>query len=355
MNIIFVGTMVPNEIEAKEDGISSAGNRFQNNFIKHLEDESNNVKLLSYLAIGVSCDSENALPNWVTYNPAKKIDRIKAFSKQLQSEVKKADIVICYNVIYAWLFLPVYAKRHNKKSVVILADYSGEESYSDIGHKLYAKLMLWSVKKFNKVVGLSCDIEKKLVRNQEFVLMEGGIDEELYEKFSDVEDAPEIKNYMYSGLLAEVTGVDVLLEAMKLNSEDITLTITGKGPLEGAVKSASEVDARIRYLGSLPYDEYIEELKHTDALINPRNMKLPENQNNFPSKVMDYLATGKPIISTKFAGWKNFEENISFIDSTAEAISNALKVDNVRKSSVHNNRARAKDFLWSRQIEKIIG
>lgn len=92
-------------------------------------------------------------------------------------------------------------------------------------------------------------------------------------------------------------------------------------------------------------------------LVNPRDMRLPENQNNFPSKVMDYLAAGKVIISTKFAGWERFKENIIFCESSVEGIKEGL--EDVQKhlrnaEEVYGkNRKKAAEFVWKKQIEKI--
>lgn len=87
------------------------------------------------------------------------------FHKLLKHEINDVPIVMCYNIIYAWLLLPVICRRKGKKSCVILADYSGVESYHNIARKLYAKLQLWSLRKFDLVVGLSSNIQGMLKKS----------------------------------------------------------------------------------------------------------------------------------------------------------------------------------------------
>ena len=150
-----------------------------------------------------------------------------------------------------------------------------------------------------------------------------------------------------------------MLDAIKqVGRQDIRLWISGKGELEEAVKAAAKEDDRICYLGHLPYEEYLRMLQEADVLINPRDMSLPENQNNFPSKIMDYLAAGKAIVSTRFAGWEKFAENIFFCENSAEGIKKYLEdgeeclVESERYYI--KNREKVAYFKWSEQIKRIL-
>ena len=87
-------------------------------------------------------------------------------------------------------------------------------------------------------------------------------------------------------------------------------------------------------------------------------MNIPENQNNFPSKIMEYLAVGKTIVSTRFVGWKKFEENILFCDSTAEALKMCMEEGTemlTNEAIVYaQNRDKAKMFEWKRQLARML-
>ena len=88
-------------------------------------------------------------------------------------------------------------------------------------------------------------------------------------------------------------------------------------------------------------------------MVNPRNMNLPENENNFPSKIMEYLATGKPIISTRFPGWEKYNKYIAFCESTVEGLQNALETSDAGRDREKEQRKFAAGFLWSNQVKKI--
>jgi glycosyltransferase involved in cell wall biosynthesis len=365
--ILFCGTNVPDTIEYKVKNISAAGNRFQNNMVANLRSLSYQIKNISFIGVPLSevilteLESENQSGDYIGY-PKKGIASVWRFHRLLKKEINDSEIVMCYNIIYAWLLLPFICSRKKKKSCVILADYSGVESYTGVFRKIYARMQLWSLQKYDLVVGLSVNIQGKLKINQKFILMEGGIDDTFYQYFLKPKDRDQKKPIviMYSGLLSKVTGVDLLLEAItKTNYKNVRFVITGKGELEELIQIAAQKDDRIDFKGHLSYEKYMEELQNSDILINPRNMDFPENQNNFPSKIIDYLAAGKVILSTRFAGWKKYRDNIFFCDSTSEILAMNIEYlvtinNQICSKTYEANRKTAAGFEWKTQIRKLL-
>ena len=87
-------------------------------------------------------------------------------------------------------------------------------------------------------------------------------------------------------------------------------------------------------------------------------MNLPQNQNNFPSKILEYLVTGKVIISTKFPNLQEFEGNIFFCESNAQSIADKIEFivknyNNIYKNQYIINRKEAHRYDWSIQSKKI--
>lgn len=356
MNILFVGTFVSDEIEHKEPNISAAGNRFQNNFVKNAERAGNNVEKASYLGMPLSEKYDLPGDEYVLRSEGL-YKAVRRFKSLIKSKIKGCDAVICYNIVYAWLFLPFWARKNKKKSIVILADYSEEDCYKSFARKIYVKLQRLSMRKFDVVIGLSKNIEKQLRSNQKFVHLEGGIDRELFNRFTDCPNITDgALKVMYSGLLEPVTGVDKLLEDIKkIPAEaNVEFWFTGKGSLSESISEASKEDERIKLLGNLEYEKYIERLKLANVLINPRNMKLPENRNNFPSKIMDYLATGKNIVSTRFAGWEKFSDVIIFYDDLASEFEQILGRLSTECDTASKNRKFAEQFIWDNEIKRFI-
>jgi len=369
MKILFCGISVPEKIEYQVEHISAAGNRFQNNMIQTLRAMGHEVTILSYIAMQIPKDMSGVLSNtkqqiYVLRNNGgikATWKAIKECQKTVKNLLLEHDIVIAYNVFYSFLYLPFISKKYKKRSILILADYSGKECYSSLLGKLYATCQRYAMRKYDTVVGLSSNIAGALKKCQKFILMEGGISQEFYDKFAYKEKEENTSiSFMYSGLLSKVTGVDILLEAMKsFENENVELWISGKGDLEENVKLAAQSDNRIRFYGHMEYEDYMKKLQNADILINPRNMSLPENVNNFPSKIMDYLATGKPVISSKFVGWEKFRQEIWFYeDDLTEGMK--LAYAKMEQQTIDGriifqcNRQRAKEYLWMEQLKKIL-
>lgn len=363
MKLIMCGTMVPSEYENKIQYLSNAANRFQLNFVKEMKKECD-ISVYSYLGIAVDEQIQTELSQktgdiQTYFRTADRLTGVMRYKRAVKQALKQVDCLMTYNVTYAWMFAPALARRLGKKSALILADYSGEESYHSLARRLYARLQLRVIQKYDVVIGLSETTKRYLKPNQRFLCVEGGIDQDVYDYFGQVSAEEQqyeesITTYMYAGILEPVTGVEMLLKAFsRIDNPAIRLKISGKGSMVKLVQEATEQDHRIIYLGCVPYEEYLSNLKQADVLVNPRNMNLPENENNFPSKIMEYLATGKPIISTRFPGWEKYNEYINFCNSAIDGLRTALEMTDVGRDREKEQRKFAASFLWSNQVQKI--
>jgi glycosyltransferase involved in cell wall biosynthesis len=103
----------------------------------------------------------------------------------------------------------------------------------------------------------------------------------------------------FAGSLSESAGVNLLLDAIPhVTDPAIEFWFSGRGPLEGRLKHQAASDPRIRFFGFVSDDEYSTMLQKAAVLVNPRPSRLLENRYNFPSKLMEYMASGRPILST---------------------------------------------------------
>lgn len=355
------GTMVPSKYENRIPDLSNAANRFQLNFVKELRVD-NTVDFMSYVGMNVAEDIRNELQDEIGdakyyFKSNHKIKSAITYMMELKRLLRNADCLMTYNLVYAWLFAPWIAKWMHRKSVLILADYTPAEAFPNLARKLYTKLEMILIRQFDVVIGLSEGVRACLTPTQNFLCMEGGIDQDVYDYFAKplhVKSNRDTISYMYAGVLEPVTGIDLLLKAFAKNhNANIRLKISGKGSLVDMVLEAAKNDSRITYLGCVPYEEYLSNLEQADVLVNPRNMNFPENQYNFPSKIMEYLATGKPIISTRFPGWEKYNEYIIFCESTVEDIREKISGTIENEDVFDRNRRFAQKFIWTNQVKKI--
>lgn len=105
------------------------------------------------------------------------------------------------------------------------------------------------------------------------------------------------KVLFYSGAIHKRYGLPMLLDAFDLiKEEDYQLWICGDGDYKQEILSRAERDSRIKYLGILPSEKVLELQKKASLLINPRSADGEYTKYSFPSKTMEYLASGTPAL-----------------------------------------------------------
>ena len=109
---------------------------------------------------------------------------------------------------------------------------------------------------------------------------------------------------MFSGKLDEIRGIDLFLDVCRIlaNHEGIELWITGDGDdhvVERVEKTVAGLAAtNVRFFGFLPYDDYRQRLQRADVLVSLQNPDHPFSRFCFPSKLIEFMATGKIVVAT---------------------------------------------------------
>lgn len=362
-NILFCGSYIPEEVCEEVKHNSQAANNFQSLILRELK-KRNNLDVLTY--IGYPLDNAQILvkslrQHGINYIVKKLcaniIFAVLKYNKLLKKLIKGKQIVILYNYNYVNLSVNYFCHRKGVKTLLIVADHTEPHEYKNWVRRALAQKYARDYDKFDHLIFLSEFLMEKY-KHKKPVLLEGGIDIKRYENYTPVAESSKFI-ILFSGVLTNVTGVDIYIEAIKkIKDENINFLFSGKGELEDYLKDYAEKDHRIKYLGFLSDKEYLEHLSKAHILINPRNMHLPQNQNNFPSKVLEYLASGRVIISTRFPGFERFTENMTFCEadpqSIAEAVENAVhNYSFTYKMQYDINRKKAIAYDWETQINKI--
>ena len=138
--------------------------------------------------------------------------------------------------------------------------------------------------------------------SQPFVVMEGIASENNYTPAVSTDENGE-RIIMYSGTLHRKFGVLHLLEAFrKIEKENYRLVICGIGDSEAEIRQASKEDSRIIFKGQLSRNEVLELQKQATVLVNPRLNNDEFTKYSFPSKTMEYLASGTPVVAYRLDG-----------------------------------------------------
>ncbi len=140
--------------------------------------------------------------------------------------------------------------------------------------------------------------------------------------------AGETKKILYSGTLHERFGVLNLLRAFEtLPDKDLELILCGVGDSEDRIKEAAERDPRIHFLGRCARSEVLELQKQATVLVNPRQNNEEFTKYSFPSKNLEYLSSGRPLVAYKLDGIPDeYDDFIYYVENDSiEALAERLR------------------------------
>ena len=155
----------------------------------------------------------------------------------------------------------------------------------------------------------------------------------------------------------------MLLNAFeRLPGDRYRLWITGDGECRRDVEAAAARDPRITYFGFLPYARVIELYGRAAILLNPHLTTVRSARYQFPSKILEYLAAGRPVVSTSTPGVAEEYGHVVRLSSadTPEAFAAAMQeaASLPFEARIEEGR-RGREFVleaksWKRQGERIV-
>ncbi|MEE0914254.1 MAG: glycosyltransferase [Ruminococcus sp.] len=111
------------------------------------------------------------------------------------------------------------------------------------------------------------------------------------------------KAIMYAGGLNEKYGIENLIKAfLKINREDCELWLFGDGNFVDKIKLYASKNSLIKFFGRVNHDEILEYEKKATLLVNVRNVDDEYTKYSFPSKTIEYMLSGTPVLTTKLPG-----------------------------------------------------
>ena len=167
--------------------------------------------------------------------------------------------------------------------------------------------------------------------------------------------------FMYIGALTEHGGINNLASAFtSLEDENAELWICGRGENNQLQELANRED-RIKLMGFLSDDKIYKMAFQATFFVNPRPLGFGPNKLNFPSKLLLYLAFGKPVISTISLGMSlEYSSVVIKIEDESKAsiirsLELSLKMDNDIYEEICKKVVKFKEkHSWDKQVSKFI-
>ncbi len=326
--VAFVGCVVPDDPRFRAGAYSAAGNASQARLIRSLRENAVPVDIaISFVPVasfprsrhlyqrGASGSVEgvrtillpflNVMPLKFAHLGWGIFRRVAWWSWRHRN---RARLVHMYNVGRPpGLFAYAAARLTGAAVTASLYDIGvvGRDERDSAWQRLSLRLTRWLVPRLDGRVVITPAIERDFAGGRPCLLADGGVSEEWLDRFEGAAPAsrpPGECVFLLAGSLWEINGARLVLEAFaRLEEPGFTLLVAGRGSLEPLVEAAAATDARIRPLGFLGPVELAAAYARADVLLNIRLTQSDPAPYHFPSKLHEYLATGRLVISTPAA------------------------------------------------------
>lgn len=355
---VFLSLMVPEQLEKlvrmnSEKTMFDAANVFEHNLVEGLTQNLNtNMEIVNILPIGSfpqyykKCFIKeqtfimdgNRFVNLGFFNVKffKNISIKKNVFLYLNKYCKKTknDVVLfIYSASPEFLSAVTKLKKKNHNLIVcdIIADVPGMTNLSS----KKSILLKWflarqSKKSFENLQSSDCFVlltkymSDYLRITKPHIVIEGIAS--VYNK-KTFTNTSTTKIIFYSGTLHKRFGILNLIEAFKLIPySNYSLQICGVGDSVDFIKKEEIKDSRIKYLGQLSRDRVLNLQRKSTVLINPRQNNEEFTKYSFPSKTLEYLSSGVPVIAYKLDGIPDeYDAYINYVkDNSIESLKDKI-------------------------------
>jgi glycosyltransferase involved in cell wall biosynthesis len=352
LQIAYIGSVVPDTPEFRNQAFSRAGNMFQSNLLAGFKAAglepslvlscrplpaypSSQTVVAPASRANLSCGIRITLLPILNVTPLKQI--LLGFSVLLRllswgwKHRGSARVVYTFNLtVPPAIFTLLGARLIAAKAVASVNDINvpGETVPSTLAWRLDFYLHKCLLPRFDALVVVSSAIIEDFAPTMRHVRVEGGIIPEIVAPVPPDLKPVQTFDVVFAGGLEAVNGVEPMLDAIsRIEGDGYRFIFAGSGPLEDAVRRAAVEDPRIIYRGFLNLSELLPIYAQADVLINMRLTAKMRSRYFFPSKLMEFLASGTPVISTCTGHVEQEFGDLLFLlkDETPDGLADAIR------------------------------
>ncbi len=329
-----------------------SANIFQKKLINGIQQNGYNYKVISAPLIGAypfryrkmffkGFPKSDANDQYVRFNNIwgiRNISRAKSLKKAIGTYLKKEQedtfLILVYCAHTPFLEAAEYAKKLKPKSKIcfVVPDLPQYMNLNE-GHRFFYDIFKkYDIQKMQKyIAGVDAFVllteamkDALYVGTRPYMVVEGIVDE-IPEMHEEKPASDGIKRIVYAGKMNIKFGIKELVDAfMKIEDENYRLILCGDGDARSYVEEKMKADHRIDYKGQVTAAKAKEYIQSADVLVNPRPNNEEYTKYSFPSKTIEYLLSGKPVVAYMLDGmpdiYRDFIYNIEDYSSFSQAI-----------------------------------
>lgn len=393
MNVMLMALMYPEDmaVELARNVLDKLQNQV-NNYQRAIEDgirqnlkADERLSILNSLPVGIFPMQYRKLhipAGWhdeermyelgcVNFPPIKQRGRTKRAERMLERWVAKSPnnrTVLIYTLYLPYMQAVARVKRRypDLRAVVIVTDLPNELGLSSGRRGLMKKIeyargrrCMSLCSSFDGFVLLTQPMAAALgIEDKPQMIIEGIIlptlnTDALMEGINN-ETRPVV---LYSGTLERDLGIPQLLEAF-CTMPDVALWICGYGAMEDEVSATAEKYENISFWGFVSHREALTLQKRASLLINPRPPSGAFTRYSFPSKTVEYMRSGKPVVCHKLEGIPNdYDPYLTYIaEEGAEGIRDAVRgLLSLSANDLRKHGENARDYVLENKNPRVQG
>lgn len=399
MRVLFIGGVFSRAVQAEVEAdakraVEYSANVFQEKLIGGFIENGVEVDVLSAPFIGSypqysntlsfkGFDADDAQYEYVHFNNLwgfRNISREKALKHAVDAYVDALAegtqlLVIAYSPHTPIIAAALHAKQRYEscRTCAVIPDLPQFTNLEKGRKPLYSLLKGRDANRFESMIGcfdhvivLTDQMGQALgLQSDQYDVVEGILRSDFHYAFDDnpSEDCSETR-IVYTGKLYEKFGALDLAGSMAyIDDPSVKLILCGTGDCMSQLEEMARADSRIVLTGQVSPEEALELQRTATVLVNPRSNDSEFAKYSFPSKNLEYLSTGKPVVCYLLDGMPSVYSEFVFViaedDESDSAIADAISlgINAVRMASTDKYDAfynYAKGRLMPKQIASLI-
>ncbi len=202
--------------------------------------------------------------------------------------------------------------------------------------------------KYDGYIYLTEDMREVINSEKPYIVMEGIADISNVSLNEETEKAYPAA-IMYAGMIEKKNGIINLLDAFeKAALGDTEFWLFGYGNAVDEIMVRVNQNPKIRFFGHRNHDEIVAYEKRASLLVNPRNVYDEFTRYSFPSKTIEYMLSGTPMLTTMLRGIPKEYYKFLFACENNECLTLQQALEHAMAVSVEERAAmgmRAKKFI----------
>ena len=249
-------------------------------------------------------------------------------------------LIVVYSPHTPFLEAAVYAKKRDSRIKICLIvpdlpQYMNLNDKQSLLYKIGKKYDISRFNRFNRYTDSFVLLTEPMndvvnLQHRPYCVCEGIVDRIQLENYNEEtisNHKQSVKYIVYTGKLIKKFGIEMLIDAMQLMTDsNIRLVICGSGDSADYIKKAAVKDNRILFKGQVTPKEAKKWMMQADVLVNPRPDNETYTRYSFPSKNIEYLLTGNPVVAFVLPGMNRIYSNFFFkiSENSPEGIRSAV-------------------------------